>query len=464
MSLVLFLAPWGARAMETNVLVRDPSTIVKRGGAYWVYGTGAGVREFSSKDRIHWTKQGQVFPTAPGWVAQDVPGNKDNVSWAPDIHLLQGKYFLYYSYSSWGSHLSGIGVATSANLDPRSWVDQGVVIHSTQKDDFNTIDPCIMEDVNGGVWLSFGSYFSGVKMIRIDPQTGKQSADDPKIYDLANDGGHPGNAIEASCVYYHDGYYYLFVNWGGCCAGSRSTYNIRIGRSKSVTGPYLDKAGKEMLAGGGTLFLSSVYDKGAGAPFDDEVGPGHAAILHDGKDYYFSYHEEWARDKHGATTLNINRLAWDTDGWPRMVLDPGPYKMVSAISTHDVLQVVGGLKQTGAFVETWPYEGLGSQKWTLAHQGDGYYSITGVGSHKCLAAAGGKASAGAHVDIEPFKNLDFQLWYLQQNEDGTYFLFNKNGNKSTALDVGGCSEYDGTPVGLWTGNGMVCQGWSFRVW
>ena len=458
---LLSLVP--ANAMETNVLTRDPSTVIQRGNEYWVYGTGRGISQFSSTDRIHWTRQGHVFATAPAWVATTVPANTNNFSWAPDVHLVNGKYFLYYSYSTMGSNESGIGVAISPDLDPSSWVDQGLVIRSTRSDNFNTIDPCIFEDANGGAWLSFGSYFSGIKLIQIDPQTGKQSSGNRTIYNLATHFQAPGNPIEASCVFYHDGCYYLFVDWGGCCAGSLSTYNIRVGRSKDVTGPYLDKSGKEMMQGGGSLFLGSVWDHDTGAPFDDEVGPGHAAILHDQDGWWFSYHEEWARDKNGATTMNINRLAWDADGWPRLVLGPGPYKMISAISIHDCLDVVKGSTEEGAGVETWPYEGSDSQKWLLSYQGDGYYAITGVGSGKALGAAGGVAKPGSKVEIAPFKSQDGQLWYLEQHDNGAYSILNRSGNKTIALDVGGCSRNDGTPVNLWTVNAQICQEWSFRV-
>lgn len=455
------LAP--AKAWETDMSARDPSTIVKSGGTYWVYGTGTGVSQFSSTDRVHWTFRGPVFPAAPAWVASAVPANTHNFAWAPDIHFFGGLWHLYYCYSSFGSKVSGIGVATNATLDPKTWADQGLVVRTGRDTDYNAIDPCIFQASDGKPWLSFGSYFSGIKLIALDSATGKPAAEGSAVSPLADRPHTPPNAIEASCVYYHAGFYYLFVAWDGCCAGARSTYNIRIGRSRTVTGPYLDKAGKDMSQGGGTLFLGSVGDNGSGRPPDDEVGPGHAGILADMDGAYVSYHEEWARDRGGRTTLNINKLAWDGDGWPRLVLDPGPYALVSALATHGVAEAAGGATGTGAAVQTgFPTGGLG-QRWTLAYQGDGYYRLVNVASGKALSVAGDAAKPGAPVQIAPVENRDSQKWYLQQNDDGTWTLLSKSSGKALALDVSGCSLGDGTPLQQWTANSLDCQKWSLRA-
>ncbi|MBV9865793.1 MAG: family 43 glycosylhydrolase [Abitibacteriaceae bacterium] len=460
-SSILSVSPPPLKAVETNVLVRDPSTIVQHDGTYWVYGTGRGTQQFSSTDRLHWTNQGPALATAPAWVANNVPGNTTNEVWAPDVHFFNGKYYLYSSYSHWGSNSSGIGLATNDTLDPKGWVDQGLVIRSIAGGDVNAIDPCIFEDAEGKPWLSYGSYVSGIKLIQLDPATGKQLGD--KVYSLATHPRGPGAAIEASYVYYHDGYYYLFVNWDACCAGAKSSYNIRMGRSKTVTGPYLDKTGKGMMQGGGTLFLAATYDNGSGRPVDDEVGPGHVGILHDTDGYWLSTHYEWARDQNGATTMNLNQLSWDTDGWPRPVLDTGPYKIVSAIATHDVLAVVRDTALEGAPIQTVFDAGANSQRWTLQYQGDGYYSIIKPGTNMALSVSGCNATAGAKIEISDNRNRDCQQWYLQQNDDGTYTLFPKSGNRAQALDVSGCSPNDGTPLEQWNANGLECQKWSLRL-
>ena len=458
----LLLAVTPARAYETNVLVRDPSTVVKDHGTYWVYGTGVGVQQFSSTDRVHWKVRGPVFPKAPAWVAATVPGNKGNVAWAPDIHFFSGRWHLYYVYSTWGSNVSSIGVATNATLNPKAWVDQGIVVRSGADTNFNALDPCIFPDADGHLWLSYGSYFSGIKLMTIDSATGKRAAGNTTVTDIATRPGVPGNAIEASAVTYHDGYYYLFVNWDGCCNGAKSTYNIRMGRARTVTGPYLDKNGKNMQDGGGTLFLGAVADDGTGRPCDDEVGPGHFGILHDADGDWVSFHEEWARDKGGATTMNLDKLGWDHDGWPRVLLDPGPYKIEADLATHDLLSVVDNATQGGSPLHTWPDEGGLAQRWTLGYQGDGYYRLLGAVSHKALAVTDPTARAGSRITIAPFAGRAGQLWFLRQNDDGTYTLLPKSGGQTVALDVGSCNPADGAETGIWTANGLPCQAWSFH--
>ena len=320
MLLLVLLAALGfgsaGRAVETDCLMRDPSTIVKRGDTYWIYGTGRGIRQFSSTDRLHWTDRGPALPTEPAWVAQAVPGHRADIFWAPDIHLFHGTYYLYYCASVLGKNTSAIGFATNATLDPAKWVDHGEVVRSPGPDNFNALDPCIFQDAAGRPWLSFGSYFSGIKVMALDPETGKRPSPNSPITTLAEHRVGGGNAIEASCIYYHDGWYYLFVNWGSCLQGDRSTYSIHVGRSRTVTGPYLGKLGKDMRDGGGTLLLGSDYDDGSGRPVSPEVGPGHAGILTvDGQDY-FSCHYEWAKDDGGKTTVNLFKLTWDKGGWP----------------------------------------------------------------------------------------------------------------------------------------------------
>ena len=232
-------------------------------------------------------------------------------------------------------------------------------------------------------------------------------------------------------------------------------FYIRMGRSRSVTGPYLDKAGKDMREGGGTLFLGSVGDNGSGRPIDDEVGPGHAGILEDTDGPYVSYHEEWARDRGGKTTLNLSKLAWDTDGWPRLVLDPGPYQLVSALATHGIAAGVG------TAVQTLPTGGPGRQ-WTLGYLGDGFYRLVNAAG-KALSVSGDTAKTSAPVQVMPYQGRTGQQWYLQQNDDGTWTLLSKSSGKTLALDVTGCSLNDGTPLEQWTANGLDCQKWSFRA-
>ena len=290
-----------------GITARDPSSIVKCKDEYWVFYTGRGVPSYRSRDLVTWERGPAVFKAAPEWIAGIVPENRNMVYWAPDLMKLGDRYLLYYSVSTFGKMTSAIGLATNPTLDPDDpayhWTDQGVVVRTQDGDGYNAIDPSVFHDSDGSLWLTFGSYWSGIKLILLDPQTGKRIAPDSKPASIAYN-----ESIEASYLCKHDNYYYLFVNWGSCCRGPRSTYNIRIGRSRTVTGPYLDKAGVEMLHSGGSLFLATTN-----GPL---IGPGHAGTLNaQGKAWFTSDFEGDIR-MNGRATLAIMPLRWNADGWP----------------------------------------------------------------------------------------------------------------------------------------------------
>ena len=301
------MAALGSRGIH----VHDPSTIVKCKDEYWVFYTGRGVPSFHSKDLIHWEDGPHVFTNVPPWTTEAVPEHRGNYYWAPDVIHLGDRYLLYYSVSTFGKKVSAIGLATNPTLDPSdpkfAWTDEGEVIRSTGTNDFNTIDPAVSQDAGGKLWLCFGSYWTGIKLIQLDGKTGKRISPDSPIYSLAHN-----DSIEASCIYHHDDYYYLFVNWGTCCRGVNSTYNIRIGRSKEITGPYLDRSGVDLLKGGGSLFL------GSQGPF---IGPGHAGFVSQGGTNWFSCHF-YDGSRAGLSTLAILPLRWTTNDWPEIVRNP----------------------------------------------------------------------------------------------------------------------------------------------
>jgi arabinan endo-1,5-alpha-L-arabinosidase len=291
--------------------VHDP-TVIKEGDTFYLFSTRAGISIRCSTDLVRWRLCGDVFGHLPQWAVQDVPGLRG--LWAPDISYFNGKYHLYYSASTFGSNRSSIGLATNLTLDPTSdkyrWEDQGKIIASSSSDDWNAIDPNIVLDEQGQPWLSFGSFWSGIKLRKIDPTTGKLSSQDQTLYSLASRPRTkelPG-AIEAPAILLRKGYYYLFVSFDFCCRGKESTYNIRVGRARHVTGPYTDRSGKPMMEDGGTLLLA-----GEGR----WRGPGHCAILqdkHGEKLVYHAYDTEWR----GTPTLRITPLLWDAEGWPRV--------------------------------------------------------------------------------------------------------------------------------------------------
>ena len=303
------------QSASRGITTRDPSDIVKCKDEYWVFYTGRGVPSYHSKDLVKWERGPSVFTSAPEWITSTVPGNRRMSYWAPDIIKLGDRYLLYYSVSTMGKMTSAIGLATNPTLDPNDptyhWTDQGVVVRTQEGqagDAFNAIDPSVFQDSDGSLWLTFGSYWSGIKLIQLDPQTGKRIAPDSKMFSLAYN-----DSVEASCLCKHEDYYYLFVNWGSCCQGPRSTYNIRIGRSKTVTGPYLDKDGSDMLHGGGSVFLATTN-----GPL---IGPGHAGTLNaEGKNWFTSDFEGDIR-MNGKATLAIMPLRWNADGWPEATVN-----------------------------------------------------------------------------------------------------------------------------------------------
>src|ERR1700722_6423311 len=174
-------------ALEGDTFTHDPSTIIKDGGSYYVYWTGKGIFVKSSPDLIHWTERPPIFTAPPAWTTNVVPAFR-GLFWAPDIIRLNGKFYLYYAVSTWGKQVSAIGLATSPALDPAApnygWTDHGMVIRSTNGSDYNTIDPSIMQDDDGRVWMAFGSYCHGIYLTELDAKTGLRAAGAP-AYPLA---------------------------------------------------------------------------------------------------------------------------------------------------------------------------------------------------------------------------------------------------------------------------------------
>ena len=320
-SWLLLFTPPASRAADTNanpgsspdlprpagLFVHDPSTIVKHGLEYWFFSTGNGIVSRHSSDLRHWQAGPTVFTNIPDWTTNVARGFRGHF-WAPDLMFFKDRYLLYYSVSRFGTNTSAIGLATNPTLDPADpryrWTDDGMVIQTRGGDPFNAIDPAVTLDTSGNLWLVFGSFWSGIKLIQLDPATGKRFAPDSPVYSLAYH-----DMIEAACVYPHGGFYYLFVNWGQCCRGVKSTYHIRVGRSPLITGPYLDKDGVDMLHDGGSLFLDTR---------DQYIGPGHAGIYSEAGTHWFSYHY-YDGSRQGAPTLGVGQLQWAKDGWPRFV-------------------------------------------------------------------------------------------------------------------------------------------------
>ena len=305
----------------------DPS-IIKEGKTWYVFATGKAPDsgQFAircSNDLEHWKLCGHVFDAVPNWIHERSPGTRD--LWAPDISYVHHEYRLYYAYSLFGKNTSGIALATSKTLDPASpdykWIDKGLVFESKAEDNFNAIDPNLVVDAKGGEWLAFGSFWDGIKMRRLD-DSGLLSKTDTTLYSLARRGkpedaapappGLPANwqAIEAPFIVRHGGYFYLFSSWDLCCRGLKSTYKTTVGRSKSVTGPYVDATGKSLLDGGGTLLLTAN---------SRWLGPGGESVyLGPHKQDLIVFHAYDA--KTGKPSMQLSTIDW-TGGWPHAALE-----------------------------------------------------------------------------------------------------------------------------------------------
>lgn len=302
--------------------LHDPVVIRER-DTYYVFATGGrrgeGVVPIrTSPDLRTWKRAGFVFPSLPAWAQREIP--KARNAWAPDISRFSGRYHLYYSVSSFGSRTSAIGLATTPTLDAASpayrWSDEGMVLRSHEEhDDWNAIDPNIFVEDEKNVWLSWGSFWGGIKLRRVDPSTGKLSTSDTTMHSLSSRPREDpiDGSVEAPFIVRRGDYYYLFVSFDRCCRGPDSTYNVVVGRSRAVTGPYVDRTGRSMMEGGGSLVIAANTAAWRGA--------GHQAVFHDeGRDYLF-FHSYFGPGLGRGSALQISTIVWE-DGWPRVAAMP----------------------------------------------------------------------------------------------------------------------------------------------
>ena len=291
--------------------VHDP-TIIRSNGVYHLFttshmGEDPGLLHWrTSDDLTSWSMRGAVFQDMPEWARTDYPESRG--LWAPDIVSVGGEHRIYYSVSSFGENDSAIGMAVARDLSaPNPWTDRGPVIRSTSENDYNAIDPAVFTGADGRRWMAFGSFWSGLKLFELDPETGMALEEEPTLHAIARRPS-PG-AVEAPFIIERDGWHYLFASFGLCCRGEDSTYRTVVGRSRDAQGPYLDRDGVDMMNGGGTVILQASDD-----PEGRYVGPGHCAVLRDPDQDYLVHH---AYDLHadGTPTLRIRPIAW-RNGWP----------------------------------------------------------------------------------------------------------------------------------------------------
>ena len=452
---LLFIYFTTVTAQIGEPFIHDPSTIMESDGKYYTFGTGGG--GLISEDG--WTWNGGA--ERPGGGA------------APDAIKIGDRYLVVYGATGGGlggGHNGKILTMWNKTLDPNSpdfeFSEPILVAQSDGVEDNDAIDPGLLLDPNDGrLWCSYGTYFGFIRLIELDPNTGAR-IDGNEAIDIAID-------CEATDLEYRDGWYYLLGTHGTCCDGANSTYNIIVGRSKNVTGPYIDNMGREMLKGGGKLVIASR---------DTHIGPGHFGryIIEEGVEK-MSCHFEADLEQSGRSVLGIRPLLWK-DGWPVAgeVFKEGTYKIESERRGYSLELMVDFVRMPGRMrgfnrdidepiitvpsqklddvINTWPKGNIGvrigdymvrpHQRWTITsvpeaggYLGGPYYKITIEGTDRALAA-----TADAEVITVPnFTGAAEQLWRIDQLTDGTYRIMPKevpNSNEQLAL----VSSGDSTPT------------------
>lgn len=433
--------------------IHDPSTVTECEGKYYTFGTGGG--GLISNDGWTWHGGG----VRPGGGA------------APDVIKIGDRYLVIYGATGGSPNHKGI-IYTMWNktLDPKSpdfkYSEPVIVATSDGYEECDAIDPGVLLDPSTGrLWLSYGTYFGYTRIVELDPKTGGLKK-----------GSKPVNVAivcEASVPVYRDGWYYLLATHGSCCDGANSTYNVVVGRSKTITGPYIDNVGRSMLEGGGKMVV---------ATRGDLIGPGHFGhiILEKGVEK-MSIHYEADLEQGGRSVLGILPVVWK-DGWPVAgeKFKEGTYEIESVRRGYALEVAVDFTRMANAprgfnqpnnepikpvpaqklddVIKTWPtgninlrigdYMSRPHQKWTITdapdstgYLGGPYYKIVLAGTNRALAA-----TANAEVVTVPeFTGSPEQLWRIDQLTDGSYRIMPKvvpNSGKKLAL----VSSGDSTPT------------------
>lgn len=301
--------------------VHDP-VMAYEDGVYYAFYTGWNIGCMTSTDRRTWSvKRDGLLKSIPAWTHDSVPGFERHV-WAPDVIRWRNRWWMAYSCSTFGKNTSAIGLLSASTLASADWQDEGCLVASKgRRDNWNAIDPAFVVDRNDSLWMAWGSFWDGIQMAPLGMCDGRLQLDGyprtiaRRYYRNAPEGQenptsrHAGvNAIEAPFILHHDGYYYLFVSWDYCCRGEKSTYRVVVGRSKEVYGPYVDREGRPMYAGGGTPVIA-----GDGTNFE---AAGHCAAYHFPDGETFVCHG-YSIPLHGQSILVQRRMVWE-DGWPKL--------------------------------------------------------------------------------------------------------------------------------------------------
>ncbi|TGE29164.1 family 43 glycosylhydrolase [Hymenobacter metallicola] len=462
--LLLLLALLGlspqARALQGNDNCHDPSSIVKDGNKYWIFTTGQGIYGMYSTDLVKWESGPRpVFAAGayPSWIKTKVPGFTGDF-WAPECVYRNGKFYLYYSVSTFGSSVSTIGLATNVTLDPASpsyqWVDQGEVVSSGSGSACNAIDPAIVTDASGGLWMSYGSFFKGIGLIKLDATTGKRSGTSFTWLagNVAADGVSRSNSgSEAPYIVRNGSYYYLFINKGACCNGASSTYYIQVGRSTSITGPYRDKNGVDLNRNGGTTLIATQ---------GNYVGPGHVGLYQENGANFFSHHY-YDSNQNGRARLSVGNLGWDAAAWPFLTRDwlaAGRYVLRNQ-SSNLVWDAWGCTGASGQAIAQGTYSaGLACQQWNLTPDGNGEYKIaSAVGAALAADVVNNSPANGAKLQLYAYSGIAGQRFKIERTNAGNYVVSSVNGGR--VVEVPGCSATAGVQLALYDYLANNCQKW-----
>jgi arabinan endo-1,5-alpha-L-arabinosidase len=450
--------------------IHDPSTIHKEGSKYWTFGTGDGIVSRYSSDLKSWTYGNTVFTagTWPSWINSYVTNFAGNF-WAPDVIKMNGKYYLYYSAfaTTSSSFESAIGVAVTDSLNNPSWTDLGMVV-STKTEALssggfktNTIDPGLFVDASNKVWMVYGSHYAGIYMVQINPSTGKRM--NTTRYPVVGNSGN-WHEFEAAQVKYMNGYYYMFVNLGECCAGNQSDYYIVTGRSTSPTGPYLDKNGVDLWNYGGSTLLSTS---------GTYIGPGHFGYYnHFGQDLASIHYYDGTTSTGWPARLDLLQMSISS-GWPTFTRNyslktgygslatvaDGRVALVSKLSGK-AIDVSGKSTADGADVIQWSYGGSANQHWDLTHLGNGYYSLRAVHSGKSMEVWQSSTADGGDVRQNSYTGATNQQWQVTSLGNGYYKIVSRLSGK--ALDVYNMSLADGGDIRQWSYWGGDGQQWELK--
>lgn len=420
----------------------DPGTVTKDGDTWFNFTTGTGIWYSTSRDLVNWSAgPAPVFSSWPAWVTNKVPDFKGSF-WAPDVIHMNGYWYLYYSVSTFGTSSSAIGVARSPSLKNPAWQDLGIVVESFGgSSEINAIDPALIRDHDGRVYMSYGSFFGGIGLAEINQGTGKLASSVSRIWG----GGHAD--IEAPAIVREGGYYYLFVNRGACCRLGDSTYYVEVQRATSIGGPY----------SGTRTVLPNVDGR--------FKGPGHVGVLKQDGCNFVSTHYYDLNDG-GNAKLQFHKMSY-SGGWPVMTrsfssfagcggISDGRYAFKSRLSGK-VLTVAGASTANGAMVQQASDSGAKHQSWYVLGHGDGNYSVINGGSLKSLDNYGNSTTAGTNIAQWDYWAGAGQKWRFASPAAGYFTAANQL--SGMVLDVKGKSLAENAQIIQYPLNNASNQQW-----